>query len=336
KRDAFPGTAVEGRTIVRHNVFCKEENASTGGSARPNVLFGAFPATGWGAGDVYEVYGNFFYQNPVEALLQSTGNLALYANIFVNHFDPSGFRAIYITAQNGFQPRDVRIFHNTVWTANSSGGIRLYNPDNAYRQYCYANAVFAAQPITNFSDTLDNVSAAYPGAAMHLLSPTTDINTLSLYPQADRLLGTATPDVLFSSFPKAGKDFNGDSFDWRYRGAYSGCCDNPGWKLQLDTMTLSGQGTSGFSGFPSPSNMMEIYPNPSTADASVQYFLLHSEQVEFTLFDAMGRRIRTVFIGMQQQGRHMLHLDTRDLQPGMYYIRQLTGEGFTLRRIVRR
>ena len=51
-RDAFPGTSVDGRTIIRHNVFCKEDNASTGGNARPNVLVGAFPSSGWGAGDM--------------------------------------------------------------------------------------------------------------------------------------------------------------------------------------------------------------------------------------------------------------------------------------------
>ena len=51
---------------------------STGGSARPNLLVGGFPPTGWGANDSYEIYGNFFYNNPVEALFQGTGNIKLY------------------------------------------------------------------------------------------------------------------------------------------------------------------------------------------------------------------------------------------------------------------
>ncbi|MFA6235340.1 MAG: T9SS type A sorting domain-containing protein [Bacteroidota bacterium] len=332
-RDEFPGTAVNGRTIVRYNVFCKEENASTGGSARPNVLLGAFPASGWGANDVYETYGNFFYQNPVEALLQSTGNLALYGNVFVNHFDPSGFRAVSITSQNGFQPRDVRIFHNTVWAANSSGGMRLYNPDNAYRQYCHANAVFAAQPITNFSDTLDNVADSYAKAALHLLSATPDISTLDLYPRADRLMGTVTSDALFTMFTDAGKDFNGSAYDWRYRGAYSGCCTNPGWKLQLDTMWRAGQGTSAITRPPLPLTVMDIFPNPASALTTLRYTLERRESVRIMLYDIMGRRLRTIFEGDQIQGSHTLSLDTRDLRPGMYCLRMQAGQETAFQRL---
>jgi len=69
-RDNFSGTAVNGKTILRYNVFCKDQNASTGGNARPNLLVGGFPLSGWGANDYYEIYGNFFYQNPTEALFQ--------------------------------------------------------------------------------------------------------------------------------------------------------------------------------------------------------------------------------------------------------------------------
>jgi hypothetical protein len=335
RREAFPGTAVDGKTIVRHNVFCKEENASTAGSARPNVLLGAFPSNGWGASDFYEVYGNFFYQNPVEALLQSTGNLALYGNIFINHFDPSGFRAVYITAQNGFQPRDVRIFHNTVWAMNSSGGMRLYNPDNAYRQYCNANAVFAAQPISNFTDTLDNLTDNYANAALHVLSAGEDLNLLDLYPQADRLTGASTPETLYTSFTDAGKDFNGETYDWHYRGAYSGCCTNSGWKLQLDTMYQTGQGTSLIAGLAPPVNTLEIYPNPSTAFTTLHYTLERHDKICITLFDIMGRRLQTVFEGEQKQGAHTLPIDTRDLRSGMYHLRFRTSGQITFQRIVK-
>lgn len=235
-RDAFAGTAADGRTIIRHNVFSKQQGASTGANARPNVLLGAFPATGAGANDLYEVYGNVFHQNPVEALLQATGNLALFNNLFVNHVDPAGFRAVYVTAQNGFRPRDIRIVHNTVWVANSAGGIRLANADPAFAQLCHANAVFATAPVTGFIDTLGNITDTRAGAAACLADATDDQNRFDLFPTDSTLMGAATTSVFMADCPAALRDFNGTVVDWRWRGAYSGSGQNPGRLFTRDTM----------------------------------------------------------------------------------------------------
>ena len=330
ERELLPGTAVDGRTIIRRNVFCKELGASTGGMARPNVLLGAFPSTGPGAEDVYEVYGNFFYQNPNEALLQVTGNTALYANVFVNHFEPSGFRAVYVTAQNGFQPRRIWVFHNTVWTANSSGGIRLYNPNTAYTQYCHANAVFSASSVTGFPDAADNVTGAYADAASYLLSAATDLTGLDLYPRQDMLVGSATPETPFSGFTDAHRDFNGAVYDWRYRGAYSGCCVNPGWKLQLDTMSHGGQGTSAIASSPEAS-AFELWPNPATSSVNIRWEEGGASDVRLSLHDTFGRIVRS-FRHTAGDGRATFPL--RGIQPGAYFLRLHTARGTTHRRII--
>ncbi|MDD1626345.1 MAG: hypothetical protein LUQ26_02555, partial [Methylococcaceae bacterium] len=109
------GTNLGGKTIIRNNVFSKGKNSSAGESARPNVLVGGFPLMGVGKNDYYEVYGNFFYNNPVEALFQGTGNVMLYSNIFVNHANPADFRTVYIAPHNGVSPQNVQVFHNTLW-----------------------------------------------------------------------------------------------------------------------------------------------------------------------------------------------------------------------------
>src|SRR5262249_19677853 len=49
-------------TIIRHNVFIKNDQPSPDGD-RPNVLLGGFPNSGAGSTDMYEVYGNFFFHN---------------------------------------------------------------------------------------------------------------------------------------------------------------------------------------------------------------------------------------------------------------------------------
>ena len=128
------GTPVAGmptdtrKTIIRHNVFAKTSNYSSGSNARPNLLVGHFPLTGNGSSDIYEIYGNFFYQNPVEALFQGTGNIALYNNLFVNK---SGM-AINIQPHEGGSPRNIQVFNNTV--VASGTGISVSGTEAGYSQ----------------------------------------------------------------------------------------------------------------------------------------------------------------------------------------------------------
>jgi hypothetical protein len=313
-RDNYPGTNVNGKTIIRYNVFCKENNGAIGGNARPNVLVGAFPSAGTGSTDYYEIYGNFFYQNPTEALLQVTGNTTLYENIFVNHSDPAGFRAVYVTAQNGFLPRDIKIFHNTVWAANSSGGIRLYNPNTAYQQYCYANAVFAPSPITSFTNNVDNVTDIYANASAYVLSATTTLSTLNLYPQSGQLTGTITSSTLFQTFTDWDKDFNGDTYDWTFRGAYSGCCTNNGWQLQLDTMPAPVGTVTGMNIL--AGNISEnifLFPNPASLVINLSF--TETGNYFLSIKNTLGE---TVLI--KSVTKKTLSVDVGAFSPGIYFI----------------
>ncbi len=231
-----------GKTLIRHNVFSKGANSSTGANARPNVLVGGFPTLGSGVLDYYEIYGNFFYNNPTEALFQGCGNIMFYNNILVNHFDPSGIRTIYITPHEGKLPQNISIYHNTVWSNSSTGGIRIYNADTNFKQYIIGNVVF--QSVSNAitsgssSNTLisDNIIDGYSNAGNYVVSAnavTPDIATLDLYPKTGQLTGAIMANSLFSIHTDYGVDFNNDSYNWTYRGAYSGSGANTGWKLIL-------------------------------------------------------------------------------------------------------
>ena len=328
-RDVYPGTAATTRTIIRHNVFSKKENASTGANARPNVLLGAFPAGGAGADDVYEMYGNFVYENATEALLQATGNLALYNNVFVNHSDPVGYRAVYITAQNGFRPRNMSIFHNTVWTANSAGGIRLYNPDPVYTQFCHANAVFSPLPVSNFTDTLHNVVDTYGNAGLYLARPVTDITSLDLYPRGGALEGAETPSSPLIQFTHAGQDFNGKEYSWMYRGAYSGSGSNPGWKLQIDTMPNLSRGPVSVRPVPVVPEIM-LYPQPAVTRMSITS--AHSCMAcEVVVYNVLGREMRRGVLSISPG--EPATLDVRGYDPGVYIL-SLSGAQQQTRRFI--
>jgi hypothetical protein len=262
-RNQYAGTAVNGKTTIRYNTFSKDLNSETGNNARPNLFLCGFPKIGWGSQDYYEVYGNFFYNNPTEALFQGTGNIRLYNNVFINHYDPgSGLRTVYFTPYDSISPQDIQVFHNTIWSNQSAGGIRIYGPDANYNQYCYANAVFAALPITNFTDSVNNITGSYSDAANYVLSASTNIASLNMYPQSGKLKGVITSDAHFQNNALYNNDFNATTYDWTYRGAYSGCCTNNGWQLQLDTMNYSTIVPTNINNV-QVKNVLNIFPNPS-------------------------------------------------------------------------
>jgi len=220
-------------TIIRHNVFSKSGNSATGGSARPNLLVGDCPPSGAGSTNGYAIYGNFFYQNPTEALFQGEGNVALYDNVMVASADA----AVRVQQHNG-SVRDVRIFHNTV-VASSSAAILVSGGASGYTQSVLANAVFApTTPISvsgSGASATQNVTDSQANAAAYLVNPLAAVGSLSLYPKAGSALKASTADLSgLDAFTDWNRDFNGTARDATYRGAYSGEGANPGWLLALD------------------------------------------------------------------------------------------------------
>jgi hypothetical protein len=141
ERAPVPGAPTEQSvTILRNNVFVKSRNASTGESARPNVLLGHFPLRGTGRTDRYEVVDNVFFDNPSEALFQGEGNLVIQRNIF---FNPHG-DAVVVRPHNDI-PRNVSIGYNFV--AATGSGVRVWGGDPGLEQVVARNAVYAGKAI---------------------------------------------------------------------------------------------------------------------------------------------------------------------------------------------
>ena len=228
-RPDIPGIPVDpGPTIIRHNVLSKVANASTGGSARPNLLVGHFPLSGPGKDDVYEIYGNFFYHNPSgEPLFQGEGNVALYDNLFVN----AAGEAIRIQPHNDI-PRLIRVFNNTVLARDS--GIVISGGDANQQQIVVGNAVFAGSPIGG-GEQLDNVTDAFDSAEAYVQNPFALPGAgLDLYPIVGALKDNLVDTTSFANqFEDWDQDFNGDPRSGLFRGAYAGEGSNPGWLPQL-------------------------------------------------------------------------------------------------------
>jgi hypothetical protein len=217
-------------TIIRGNVFSKSAaTSSTDGLARPNLLVGHLPLSGSGATDLYEIYGNFFYQNPTEALFQAEGNVAFHDNVLVN--DIGG--AIHIQPHNDV-PKLIRIFSNTVIARDD--GISVSGGSTAYTQVVEGNVIFANAPIAVSglsASATTNVTDNYAAASIYLNAPTAALGTFDAYPKTRTLRATALDTTGLPGFTDWNLDFNGMVRDWTVRGAYAGDGTNPGWLPKL-------------------------------------------------------------------------------------------------------
>ena len=219
------GIPSSGTTIVRYNVWDKESGYDTTTWKTPNVYVGHWPLSGPGSTDVYQIYGNVFYQNPVEALFQGEGNVALHDNLFVNRAGA----AIHIQANNG-APRRIEIFHNTVLATTT--GIQVLNGDPAYTQRVLGNAVFAATPLKGGLQ-VGNVLGSYAAATTALVDPMAPLGQVDLYPKTGQLQAAALDTTPLTGFLDWNLDFNRMSRLAAFRGAYSGDGVDPGWQPSL-------------------------------------------------------------------------------------------------------
>jgi hypothetical protein len=221
RRPELPGMPT-GRsvTIIRNNVFSKAEGGSSGKRARPNLLVGHSPPAGPGKDDLYAIYGNFFHDNPHEALFQGEGNFALYSNVFLN----TRGDAIRIRPHMGL-PRDVRVAFNTVIAADTAFHNRT-RPEVRYA--VVGNVLFSGQPVD--IDGEGNVVRSYAAWERHqgngVRLPLTPAFPL------EHLERVAFEPGLLPDLPDWDRDFEGERRrDWT-PGAYD-APDGPKWRWQL-------------------------------------------------------------------------------------------------------
>jgi|CXWL01.1.fsa_nt_gi hypothetical protein len=227
--ETLPAT---GQTVIRHNVFHKSGNSSTGGEARPNLLVGTFPLTGNGANDDYIISGNFFFQNPTgtEGLFQGEGNVIFIANVLYNSQGP----ALFIGPQNG-EVRRIHVFQNTV--VSTGNGIFISTTVNpSFQQLVRGNAVFATTAISG-GTLAGNVTDSFANASVHLNNPsgivTGAMNRMDLHPLANALSGSAVDTSPIAAYVDYNRDFNDRARDGTVRGGYGSQGVNPGWQLAL-------------------------------------------------------------------------------------------------------
>ncbi|MEM1181004.1 MAG: hypothetical protein AAGM22_21870 [Acidobacteriota bacterium] len=235
------GAPAQAYTVIRHNVFSKAQNGSSGAAARPNVLVGHWPLAGAGASDEYLIYGNFFHQNPTEGLFQGEGNIAFYRNVLVNDAGD----AVNIQPHNDV-PKSIRVVGNTVVASDT--GLRIAGADAGFEQRQVANAVFAATALVG-GVQVANVSDSRANADLYLENPfgaLAGADRLSVFPRPGALVGGVDGAVELAGLPGGDLDFDALPARGERTGAYDGGAASPGWALALERKALSSLFVDGF------------------------------------------------------------------------------------------
>ena len=215
-------------TILRHNVLSKASGGSSGPDARPNLLLGHWPRSGEGVDDEYLVYGNFFADNPHEALVQAEGNVALYDNVLRNRYGPG----IHIQPHNDI-PRRVRIVHNTIVTTGNPIVVRVNEATDATLQGVQGNAIFSPRsPVGGMQK--GNIVRPLEDAES-LLGSASDSEPFDPFPRDQRMRCAAPDRSMLEGLVEPNCDFNGARRTFDLCGAYAGQGANPGW---LPALTL--------------------------------------------------------------------------------------------------
>jgi hypothetical protein len=212
-------------TVIRNNVFIKDDRDSPAGD-RPNLLVGGFPASGQGSSDRYEIYGNFFFNNPRESLLQASGRVSIHDNLMIG---AGADRAAVYLADHDLPLVQADVYNNTIY-----GGAQGIHFSDAADDGSTAvgNLIFADSGVSGSYDfESGNIAESTANAGDYVNQPSTTLGDMDFYPVIGSPAKSSSLDLsAYASHLDYDKDFNGDSKgDFAYRGAYAGEGINPGW-----------------------------------------------------------------------------------------------------------
>jgi len=80
--------------------------------------------------------------------------------------------------------------------------------------------------------------------------------------------------------------------------------------------------------------LMQNYPNPFNAQTAIRFFLPEPQIVRLTIYDLLGRQIRTLLEERKQVGVHTITFDASPLSNGLYFYRLQAGDMVETKRMV--
>jgi hypothetical protein len=66
-------------------------------------------------------------------------------------------------------------------------------------------------------------------------------------------------------------------------------------------------------------NLSQNYPNPFNPSTVINYTIPFESNVNLTVYNAIGEKVKDLFSGTKQPGNYKLNFDGSDLSSGVYY-----------------
>lgn len=87
--------------------------------------------------------------------------------------------------------------------------------------------------------------------------------------------------------------------------------------------------------FNSPDYSVNIFPNPSNSELTVQYYLAITGNICIEIFDVTGSEIKKIKEGRRPAGTYDLSLNSdKSLSPGIYFLKMKVGETLVRKKII--
>ncbi len=98
-----------------------------------------------------------------------------------------------------------------------------------------------------------------------------------------------------------------------------------------DSVSIIGAGIAALSAAEIP----DIFPNPSTGQAVVEFNLSQPSLLTLTLYDVAGRELNILFSGMLMEGKKSIPIHLDNLSPGTYLLEIKTSESIYVGKVVK-
>ena len=89
--------------------------------------------------------------------------------------------------------------------------------------------------------------------------------------------------------------------------------------------SISALPDNGLAQSPVKFKLLQNYPNPFNPATTIRFVVAEQTRVELTVFDAAGKKIRTLVNGLFKIGEHAVQFDASDLASGIYFYRISAG-----------
>lgn len=91
--------------------------------------------------------------------------------------------------------------------------------------------------------------------------------------------------------------------------------------LYIDDINISADHKVGINENESSVNSLSVFPNPANETATITYHIDQKQDVELSLYDILGNKVRTLVKQMQDDGDYAYKINTQSVAKGMYFIR---------------